>query len=131
MKARWKISFSLILILIIVGIFGINPASAEGSVYFGITEYRTLSEPNFGYCIGDPVTGSATAAKLWNMSQYSSGTSNNPIDVNAYCIKAGVGFEDSGEKLEYNQSFDMYKDRNILESNDYDVVTNLVTRRSL
>ena len=131
MRTRYKILFTLILIILSYMFIGINPVQANNSYevpskYFGITEYRTLSEPNFGYSLGNPVTGGANAAKIWNISQYNSSTSNNPIEVNAYCLKGGFGFTDEGEKVEYNLGYDMYDDRGVLESHEYEVVRNLV-----
>ena len=125
-KVSLKISFLLVLILIISSIFGMNKVNSADSKFFGINEYRTLTSPSFGYSLGNPITGGANAAILWNMSEYSSSTSSEPIEINAYCIKGGVGFANSGEKLEYDQSYDMYKDRSVLASNEYGVVSNLV-----
>ena len=131
MRTRYKILFTLILIILSYMFIGTNSVQANNnyvvsSLYFGITEYRTLSEPNFGYSLGNPVTGGANAAKIWNISQYNSSTSNNPIEVNAYCLKGGFGFTDEGEKVEYNLGYDMYNDRGVLETHEYEVVRNLV-----
>ncbi len=132
MRTRYKILFTLILIILSYMFIGTNSVQANNnyvvsSLYFGITEYRTLSEPNFGYSLGNPVTGGANAAKIWNISQYNSSTSNNPIEVNAYCLKGGFGFTDEGEKVEYNLGYDMYNDRGVLETHEYEVVRNLVS----
>ena len=75
MRTRYKILFTLILIILSYMFIGTNSVQANNnyvvsSLYFGITEYRTLSEPNFGYSLGNPVTGGANAAKIWNISQY-------------------------------------------------------------
>ena len=132
MRTRYKILFTLILIILSYMFIGTNSVQANNnyvvsSLYFGITEYRTLSEPNFGYSLGNPVTGGANAAKIWNISQYNSSTSNNPIEVNAYCLKGGFGFTDEGEKVVYNLGYDMYNDRGVLETHEYEVVRNLVS----
>ena len=90
-------------------------------LYFGITELRTLSTPNLGYAIGDPNTNGVTgsAAKIWNIVQYSSSNFTDPKEVNVYCIKAGVGFSDVKKNAEYNLSFNMYTEREeIAKQND-------------
>ena len=97
------------------------------SLYFGITELR---ESGMGYSIGDPNTNgeTGTAAKIWDIVQYSSASSNNPIRTNVYCVKAGVGFT-SGTgnkgKQEYNLSFDMYNERTVI-ANQNTVLNKLV-----
>ena len=117
MRTNWKITFILIIIGILYFSIGVKPVEAatmSTPKYFGITELRTLSTPHLGYAIGDPGTNGVTgdAAKLWNIREYSSSTSNDPKEVNVYCVKAGVGFMDGVNKIaEYNLSFDMYKDK--------------------
>ena len=117
MRTNWKITFILIIIGILYFTIGVKPVEAatmSTPKYFGITELRTLSTPHLGYAIGDPGTNGVTgdAAKLWNIREYSSSTSNDPKEVNVYCVKAGVGFMDGVNKIaEYNLSFDMYKDK--------------------
>ena len=118
MKRNKVIYTSVIFILILITSLFFNKVSAKQmspSLYFGITELR---ESGMGYSIGDPNTNGTTgsAAKIWDIVQYSSASSNNPIRTNVYCVKAGVGFT-SGTgnkgKQEYNLSFDMYNERTV------------------
>ena len=132
-----KIIKGLIAILLIVCVAIIpsmvNAAELNPSLYFGITELR--SETGMGYAIEDPNTNgeTGTAAKIWNIVQYSGENTNDPTEVNVYCVKAGVGFtEGAGTKQvqEYNLYFDMYTERDEIASQDANtsqVLFNLVT----
>lgn len=90
-------------------------------LYFGITELR--GKTDMGYAIGDPGTNGETgsAAKIWNIVQYSGESTNDPTEVNVYCVKAGVGFTEgqgTREIQEYNLQFDMYTEREAIASQD-------------
>ena len=116
MKTRCKIFFAIMVIGILYFIFGVKPVEAAEMTpkYFGINEIRTLSTPHMGYAIGNPGSNGVTgdAAKLWDILKYSSSTSNDPTEVDVYCVKAGVGFTTgTNKRATYNLSFDMYKDR--------------------
>ena len=118
MKIKGKILFVLMLIGILYFCFGLRIVEAKQlttPLYFGINELRTLSEPNMGYAIGNPnANGSGTDArgvKLWNILKYSTSTSNDPTEVDVYCVKSGVGFSNTYRRATYNFSFDMYKER--------------------
>ncbi len=131
-----KIIKGLIVILLVMCLAMIpNIVKAAGlnpSLYFGITELR--SETGMGYSIEDPDSNgeTGTAAKIWNIVQYSGENTNDPTEVNVYCVKAGVGFtEGEGTKQvqEYNLYFDMYTERDAIASQDADtsrVLYNLV-----
>ena len=96
-------------------------ATQSPTLYFGITELRTMSKPNLGYSIGNPDTGgtTTTAAKIWNIVQYSDSNYSNPTEVNVYCVKAGVGFSDTSKEQSYNLKYDMKTERTeIAEQND-------------
>ena len=99
----------------------VKAATLSPSLYFGITELRASE---MGYSIGNPNANgeTATAAKIWNIVQYSGPNSKDPTEANIYCVKAGVGFT-SGEgvkgRQEYNRSYNMYTDREeIAKQND-------------
>ena len=116
MKSRGKILFVLMLIGILYFCFGLRTVEAKQlttPLYFGINEIRTLSEPNMGYAIGNPnANGLETkGVKLWDILKYSTSTSNDPTEVDVYCMKAGVGFSNTYRRATYNFSFDMYKER--------------------
>ena len=120
MRIRFKILIVLILIGILYLCFGLKPVEAKQlstPLYFGINEIRTLSTPNWGYAIGDPYANDTggNGAKLWNILQYSTSTSNDPKEVDVYCVKAGVGFTNgTHNRASYNFSFDMYKERDAI-----------------
>ncbi len=120
-----KIIKGLMAILLIICLAMIpaivNAAELNPSLYFGITELR--SKTGLGYAIEDPNTNgeTGTAAKIWNIVQYSGENTNDPTEVNVYCIKAGVGFtEGAGTKQvqEYNLYFDMYTEREAIANQD-------------
>ncbi len=112
---------AILLIICLAMIPGIvNAAGLNPSLYFGITELR--SETDMGYALGDPGTNTdGRSAKIWNIVQYSGENTNDPTEVNVYCVKAGVGFtEGQGvrEIQEYNLQFDMYTEREAIASQD-------------
>ena len=116
MKNCRLIIVSLVLILFLISGILFSTVIAETMsppLYFGITELRTLSTPNFGYAIGDPNTNGVTgsAAKIWNIVKYSNSNFADPTEVNVYCVKAGVGFSDTKKTAEYDLKFDMVKDK--------------------
>ena len=117
MKVKLKILVVLILIGILYLCFGLKTVEAKQlstPLYFGINEIRTLSTPNWGYAIGDPYANDTdgNGAKLWNILQYSTSTSNDPKEVDVYCVKAGVGFTNgTHNRAAYNFSYDMYSQR--------------------
>ena len=123
--SKQKIIKSLIALLLVMVLAMIpnmaNAANLNPSLYFGITELR--SETGMGYAIGNPSTNGATgrSAKIWNIVQYSGENTNDPTEVNVYCVKAGVGFTE-GEGVrqvqEYNLQFDMYTERDTIASQD-------------
>ena len=123
MKSKKIIKYSLFIILILMMVLSTKVKAAElnPSLYFGITELR--SETEMGYSIWDPASNGETgdAAKIWNIVQYSGENTNDPTEVNVYCVKAGVGFtEGTGTKeiQEYNLQFDMYTEREAIASQD-------------
>ena len=94
-------------------------ATVNPPLYLGIQEYRTNTDPtNMAYGIGNPDrNGSEVAdikgAKIWDIVQYSSESDTNYDNtVNYYCVKAGIGFRNTGDKATYNVSYDFREDRN-------------------
>ncbi len=128
MKKIRLILYSVILMIILTILPIVSKAATQNPVlYFGITELRTMSTPNLGYAIGDPNTGGATttAAKIWNIVQYSDSNYSNPTEVNVYCVKAGVGFSDTSKEQSYNLKYDMKTERTQIAAQN-SVLNNLV-----
>ena len=122
MKLR-KISISaLFAIVFILSILCLNTSYAAngGPLYLGITELKLESE--MGYAIGNPISG---GAKIWNIIQYQSETSNTYSENNIYCIKAGVGFGDVYKRATYDIFYDMKTQKDDIESQN-EILRNLV-----
>ena len=91
--------------------------TATTPLYFGITELMGNDTPAMGYAIGNPTA--EDGAKIWNIVQYSTSTSNDPTQVNAFCVKSGVGFSDTRKRAKYDLYFDMKTEREeIAKQND-------------
>lgn len=126
---KWSILF--IVAIILTTIFTLIPnnskaATLQPPIYLGIQEYRTNTDPeNMAYGIGNPdrngsTTDTIVGAKIWDIVKYNS-LDDNQYDntINYYCVKAGVGFRNTGDKATYNVSYDFKKDRDeILSSNN-------------
>ena len=116
MKVKQKIK--LIIGFLLIAMLTILPSVVKAAEmnpprYFGIVELR---ESGMGYSIGDPDTNGQTgmASKIWNIVEYSGASTNDPVQTNVYCVKAGVGFMQgtgSGVTQKYDAQFDMYTDR--------------------
>ena len=104
-------------------------ANLTTPVYFGITALRMNSTPNWGYSIGDPDANETdgTAAPIWNIVKLSGLNSNDPTEVNAYCVRAGVGFSDIKTAAEYDVSYDMRTQREELKDLQNSILSQLAT----
>ena len=98
-KRKSLILLIIIIATILMSIVPLTKVYAETTqtpLILGIVELRTGSTPNMGYAIGDPNANqqedNASASKLWNIVKYASTTAQNFEEINAYCVKAGVGF---------------------------------------
>ena len=121
LKTKIIIVFSLILVLI----FGINKLvlatdASNNPKYIGITELKEQS--GIGYAIGDPNAG---GAKIWNLIEYQSATSETYFENNIYCIKAGVGFENIDKRATYNVFYDMKTEKTSI-AGENDILKGLV-----
>lgn len=122
--SKKKIIKGLIVIISIICLAIIpnitSAATMTPSLYFGITELRASGK---GYSIGDPQGngGTGTSAKIWNIVKYSGPDTNDPTEVNVYCVKAGIGFT-AGVGIkgtqEYDLKFDMYTERDEIAKQD-------------
>ena len=130
MKIRRR-NIILTVLTILVMLIALIPSNSKAAtlqppIYLGIQEYRTNSEPvNMAYGIGNPDKNGSTVdsmvgAKIWDIVKYNS-LSDNQYDntKNYYCVKAGVGFRNTGDKATYDVSYDLKTDREeILNSNN-------------
>ena len=130
MKLRKNLT--IVIMTIIFGLMAMVPMTSYATVattplYLGITELRTRSTPNLGYAIGDPNTNGETgrAAKIWNIVQYSTATSNDPTEGNYYCLKAGVSFTDTNRRATYNVFYDMKTEREEIKAQN-EILASLV-----
>ncbi len=131
MKINKKVLYGL-AIIIFFGIILITnntyAAIATNPKYLGVTELMTEENPDMGYGIGDPNAngvGTPIAAKIWNIMEYTSLTSNDPTEEDIYCIKAGIGFTDVDRLAEYNIFYDMKTERAQIQAQN-DVLKSLV-----
>ena len=124
MNVLKKIFFIVISIILFSLLFIGNKSKAADEnlpLYLGIQEYRTNTDPkNMAYGIGNPDrNGSEVAdikgAKIWDIVKYNSMSDNNYDNtVNYYCVKAGIGFRNTGDKATYNVAYDFKEDRNTM-----------------
>ena len=110
-----KSKILIILLLVISMILALNGKvlgtdSSSNPKYVGITELRS---GGLGYAIGDPNSG---GAKIWNVVEYQSASSNSYSENNIYCLKAGAGFENVDEKVVYNVFYDMKTEKDAIRN---------------
>ncbi len=130
-----KIFISLIMIIVLLAsilvtqsVFAQTPSTPK---YLGITELRKNDDPNFGYGIGEPKTNgnTGTAAKIWNILEYTGEGDNAPEksdgSKNIYCVKAGQGFSDTKRRAVYNVFYNMKTEREAIK-NQNDVLKSIV-----
>ena len=101
-------------------------------VYFGVEEFRTGTTPeNMGYAINNPLANGSTTesivgAKIWNIKKYSSNVvDENGIDGNFYCVRAGIGFQNTAEIATYNITYDLKTEQAALASSGNSVLQSI------
>ncbi len=121
MKLR-KVSgvLAIVAILIFSVLFYSNESYAAQTLYIGLTELKLDS--GMGYAIGNPNDG---GAKIWNIIQYQSATSNTYSENNIYCLKAGVGFENLDKRATYDTFYDMKTQKDAIR-NQNEILRKLV-----
>ena len=95
-------------------------------LYIGITELKLDS--NMGYAIGDPNSG---GAKIWNLIQYQSETSNSYSENNIYCLKAGAGFTNVDKRATYDVFYDMKKDKSTMGAQNQNTILKELATKTL
>lgn len=123
---------SVLLMSLIVVPTIVKATDLATPLYFGIIALRTNSTPNRGYSIGDPATNGTTglAAPIWNIVKLSGLDSNDPTEINAYCVTAGIGFSDIKTAAAYDVSYDMRTQREEIKAQN-DILNKLATGVSI
>lgn len=133
-----KWSLVVISLLAVIMLWNI-PTSSQAvtnlatPLYLGVQEFRNNTDPaNMAYGIGNPDRNGSTpesmiGAKIWDIVSYRSLTDTNyDNSTNYYCVKAGVGFRNTGEKDTYNISYNFKEDRDAILATNNDVLKSLV-----
>ena len=128
MKFRKIIYLGVFMLFASLVLFMTNESKAAeltSPVYFGIQEYRTNSDPqNMAYGINNPNKNDSTpetikGAKIWDIVKYNSasgGVYDNSVDY--YCVRAGVGFRNTGDITTYDFSCSFNTERDVLLSSN-------------
>ena len=101
-------------------------------VYFGIQEFRGGTTPeNMAYAINNPYDNGSTVdsivgTKIWQIVKYNSKTDVNFNTGNFYCVRAGVGFVNTGDIAEYNISYDFKTEKDAIVASGNTVLQSIV-----
>ena len=101
-------------------------------LYFGIQEFRSGTTPeNMAYAINNPYDNGSTpesivGAKIWQIVKYNSKTDVNFNTGNYYCVRAGVGFVNTGDIAEYNISYDFKTEKAAIAASGNTVLQSIV-----
>ena len=137
MMKKKRITLLIISIIFAIILMAIpNKASAVTTlttpVYFGIQEFRSGTTPeNMAYAINNPydngsTTESIVGTKIWQIVKYNSKTDVNFNTGNYYCVRAGVGFVNTGDIAEYNISYDFKTEKTAIASSGNTVLQSIV-----
>ena len=132
MRTKSKIIFMIICIALML-IMVMQSASyatvitdSTKMLYIGITELRTNDTPNLGYAIGDP---NNSGAKIWNLREFTGASSTASLKTNGskdiYCLRAGLGFRNTGDRATYDVSYNMKTEKSQIAAHN-DVLSGLV-----
>ena len=137
MKSR-KIKLLLIAMMAVVAVMTFTTKSNASTplttpVYFGVQEFRSGTVPeNMAYAINNPLgngstTESIVGAKIWNILKYASNkVDESGVDGNFYCVRAGVGFQNTGEVATYNIAYDLKTEKAALLASGNSVLVSIV-----
>ena len=128
---------STLFTLLLMIIPNISKASTQviPPLYLGVQEYRTNTDPeNMAYAIGNPDRNGETqetmvGAKIWDIVEYKSNDEqdkNYDNTKNYFCVKAGVGFRNPGERAIYNISYDFKTEREQILASNNDTLKSIV-----
>ena len=126
-----KITLAMVIIFVIMSLMIIpNKVSAETRytdtpLYFGIQEYRRGTDPaDLGYAINNPygngsTTESIVGTKIWQIVKHDNSDGTGTYTTgNYYCVRAGVGFNDTTKVAEYDISYDLKTERAKIAASD-------------
>ena len=126
-----KITLSIIIAIIAMLLIIIpNRTNAETRytdtpLYFGIQEYRRGTLPaDLGYAINNPygngsTTESIVGTKIWQIVKHDNSDGTGTYTTgNYYCVRAGVGFNDTTKVAEYDISYDLKTERAKIAASD-------------
>ncbi len=128
MKIKNKIIFMIICVTLILLNFMQTVAYAtlvtdnSKKMYIGIEELRRNDTPNLGYAIGDPNTNGETNEnnKIWSLVEFTGPSESDSLKANGnkniYCLKAGVGFNNTNKRATYDIFFNMKTERGQIET---------------
>ena len=127
---------SFVSILAIITIPNMAKASTMSTpLYFGINEYRTgagVDNEDLAYAIKNPYANGTSSddlkgAKIWQIIKYKDSTATGNYDTgNFYCVRAGVGFNDTTKSAKYTDSFDMKNEKTAIQNSGNTVLKTLV-----
>ncbi len=121
MKMKKVFMVMVLVIVFVINIFLYSSMSyaqtASTPLYIGITELKQTS--GMGYAIGDPNSG---GAKIWNLIQYQSATSNTYSENNIYCLKAGAGFQNVDKRATYDVFYDMKTEKTAMQNQNQNII---------
>ena len=136
MKSK-KLKLLVIAIMSVVAGMTFMPKSKASTplatpVYFGVQEFRSGTTPeNMGYAIKNPAGNDATTNSIygtiiWNILKYSTNkVDESGIDGNFYCVRSGVGFQNTGDVATYNITYDLKTEKNALASSGNSVLASI------
>ena len=117
-KMLYVVAFLFFMSLMFFMTGEVKAGELSSPMYFGIQEYRTDSDPQgMAYGINNPnkngsTTDTITGAKIWDVVRYnSSSDSNYDNSIDYYCVRAGVGYRNTGDKATYDYTYDFKADR--------------------
>ncbi len=124
-KINLIIAFCIIILTALFIPKNVEATNLNPNLFLGVQEFRQNTVPtNMAYGINNPdrngTVDDIVGAKIWKIVKFNSLTDSTYDDKTTYyCVKAGVGFANTGDKATYDVSYDFKKERNlILQRND-------------
>ena len=133
-KMSFMVAFFAILLVAIFIPKNAKATELSPNLYLGIQEFRQNTTPeNMAYGIKNPDrngdSSNIVGAKIWKLVKYnsSSSTDTNYDDTTSYyCVKAGVGFANTGDKATYDVSYNFKTERDAILARNDENLTSIV-----